>query len=62
MIEEDERVRLGSRVPVRFEWRDFLNPIENYPLNLEEIRYIAQEFGGMMVDLNLFMIEGPITV
>jgi len=29
---------------------------------LEEIKYIAQEFGNMIVDLPRFMLENPLTV
>jgi hypothetical protein len=62
MIEEDERERLGSRVQIPVKWVDFLNQIENFPPEVEKVKYIAQEFGSMIVDLSLFMVENPITV
>jgi len=41
LIEEDERERLGSWIQVPYDWKDFLNPLENMPLDVSELKFIA---------------------
>lgn len=36
--------------------------MENLPMDTAELKFIAQEFPGMIVDIPRFMVENPVTV